>query len=118
MSCQGVMSGKTASNGPGLCPIRGEYAQTLAVNTVNEQSSWLADGWLTSNTSHTKDHHSTTHLKSKFVLILIGETPHFSDDIAEIVLHKHYCRTEFSSHSFLVMIWSFIAVIAVKKMSQ
>jgi hypothetical protein len=115
MSCQGV---KKASNDPGLCPIKGQYTQTLAVNTVNEQSSWLVDGWLNSNTLHTTDHHSTTHLKSKFVLILIGETPHFRDDVAQIVLHKHYCRTEFCSHGFLVMIWSFIAVITVNKTLQ
>jgi len=60
------------------------------ISTVNDQFSWPVDRWLTNNTSHTTDHHSSTHLKSKFVLILIGKTPHFSDNIAQIVLHKHY----------------------------
>ena len=118
LSSQGVMSGKKASNDTRLCHIKGKYTQASAVNTVNDHSSWLVDVWLSSNTSHTTDHHSATHLKSKFVLILIGKTPHFSDDIAEIVLHKHYCWTEFCSHSFLIMIRRFIAVVTAKEMLQ
>jgi len=85
------------------------------ISTVNDQFSWPVDRWLTNNTSHTTDHHSSTHLKSKFVLILIGKTPHFSDNIAQIVLHKHYRWTEFCPHSFLIMIRSFIAVITAKE---
>lgn len=82
----------------------------------HKEAVFQADGYVASQQHlHPMNQHWTTNLKSKFVLILIGKTPHFSNNIAEIVLHKQYGRTEFCSHSFFIMIWCFIAVITVKK---
>lgn len=51
------------------------------------------------------------HLKCKFILFLIPERPHFRDNVTEIILDKHDCRTKSSTNSLFAFIWQFIRIV-------
>lgn len=53
-----------------------------------------------------------TYLEGKFVLLLVGEGPHFCDNVAQVVLDEHYGGAEFSSNSLFALIWHFVCVVA------
>lgn len=56
-----------------------------------------------------------TYLEREFVLILIGECPHFGDNVAQVVLNKENGGTELGSNRFFVWVWSSVVVITGNK---